>query len=42
MCSRSVGVMLSQNSRGWLKWSSKVAAASRTLMAAGSGSGNSM
>lgn len=42
MCSRSAGVMLSQNMRGWVKWSSKEAAASRTLAAAGSGSGTSM
>lgn len=42
MCSRSVGVMLSQNSRAWLKWSSNEAAASRTLRDAGTSTGTSM
>ncbi len=41
MCSRSTGVMLSQNRRAWLKWSEKEAGASRTLRAAGSSTGTS-
>ncbi len=35
MCSRSGGLMLSQNRRGWLKWSSNDSGASRTLVASG-------
>lgn len=42
MCSRSTGVMLSQNRRGWLKWSSKLAAACRTVRQAGTSRGTSM
>ena len=41
MCSCSTGVMLSQNSRAWLKWSSKDAGFSRTFGAAGTASGTS-
>jgi hypothetical protein len=42
MCPRSAGDMLNQNSRAWLKWSSKDTAASRTLRAAGTSTGTSM
>ncbi len=41
MCSRSTGLMLSQNRRGWLKWSSKVSDCARTLTDSGSWTGTS-
>ena len=41
MCSCSTGVMLRQNSRAWLKWSSNDAGFSRTLVASGTVTGTS-
>ncbi len=42
MCSRSTELMLSQNRRGWLKWSANDSGASRTFVASGTRTGASM
>ncbi len=41
MCSRSTGLMLRQNLRGWLKWSANVSGASRTFFDCGTVNGTS-
>ena len=41
MCSFSTGVMLGQNSRAWLKWSSYDAGAARTFVDAATVTGDS-